>query len=55
MAGEGWVRMPLGEFVTLQRGHDLPNERRQPGSVPILGSFGITGWHDTPKVCGPGV
>lgn len=54
MAGE-WSRMPLGEFVTLQRGHDLPDERRRPGTVPVLGSFGITGWHDTAKARGPGV
>jgi type I restriction enzyme S subunit len=47
--------MPLGEFVTLQRGHDLPDERRRPGQVPILGSFGITGWHDEAKAPGPGV
>ncbi|EQD78764.1 restriction modification system DNA specificity subunit, partial [mine drainage metagenome] len=47
--------MPLGEFVTLQRGHDLPDEQRRPGSVPILGSFGITGWHDEAKALGPGV
>ena len=55
MAGECWKRMPLGKFVSLQRGHDLPDERRQPGRVPILGSFGITGWHDTAKAPGPGV
>ena len=55
MTGEGWTKMPLGEFVTLQRGHDLPDERRRPGSVPILGSFGITGWHDEAKAPGPGV
>ncbi|WP_298149220.1 MULTISPECIES: restriction endonuclease subunit S [Metallibacterium] len=55
MAGKPWTRMPLGEFVTLQRGHDLPDEQRRPGSVPILGSFGITGWHDEAKALGPGV
>ncbi len=55
MAVEGWARIHLGEFVTFQRGHDLPNEERRPGSVPILGSFGITGWHDKAKARGPGV
>lgn len=50
-----WERMPLGRFVKLQRGHDLPDERRRPGQVPILGSFGITGWHDVAKALGPGV
>jgi type I restriction enzyme, S subunit len=55
MAGEGWVRMPLGEFVTLQRGHDLPDDQRQPGRIPILGSFGLTGWHNEAKARGPGV
>ncbi len=55
MAGEMWKRMPLGEFVTLQRGHDLPDEKRRSGSVPILGSFGITGWHDEARAPGPGV
>jgi type I restriction enzyme S subunit len=55
MAGEAWKRMPLGDFVTLQRGHDLPDKRRRPGSVPILGSFGITGWHDEARSSGPGV
>jgi type I restriction enzyme S subunit len=54
MAGE-WQTIPLGEFVTLQRGHDLPEEQRRPGGVPILGSFGITGWHDEAKASGPGV
>ncbi len=55
MAGDDWVRKPLGDFVMLQRGHDLPDEQRRPGSVPILGSFGITGWHDEARAPGPGV
>jgi len=55
MGGDGWTRMSLGDFVTLQRGHDLPDEQRRPGSVPILGSFGITGWHSEVKARGPGV
>jgi type I restriction enzyme S subunit len=55
MAGEDWVEMPLGEFVTLQRGHDLPDSRRIPGNFPILGSFGITGSHNVAKAKGPGI
>jgi type I restriction enzyme S subunit len=55
MAPEGWTRIPLGQFVTLQRGHDLPEEQRRTGRVPVLGSFGITGWHDASKAPGPGV
>lgn len=55
MAGDAWTQMPLGEFVSLQRGHDLPDERRRKGPVPILGSFGITGWHDEARASGPGV
>lgn len=54
MGGE-WVTEKLGDFVTLQRGHDLPDEQRRPGRVPVLGSFGITGWHDVAKAPGPGV
>ncbi len=52
---EEWNCIPLGEFVTLQRGHDLPDEKRRRGNVPILGSFGVTGWHDASKTRGPGV
>jgi len=55
MAGEPWREMPLGDFVTLQRGHDLPDNRRRTGTIPILGSFGVTGWHDQAKAPGPGV
>ena len=55
MASETWTDMPLGRFVTLQRGHDLPEGRRVPGNIPILGSFGITGWHNAARSKGPGI
>lgn len=45
----------LGELISLQRGYDLPETQRRPGSVPVLGSAGITGYHDTAKAKGPGV
>lgn len=50
-----WERITLSDVVKLRRGHDLPTQSRHPGSVPIVGSFGITGWHDTAKAKGPGV
>ena len=52
---KNWSEKPLGDFITLQRGFDLPEERRRPGCTPILGSFGITGWHNEAKARGPGV
>ena len=55
MGGRPWTRMHLGDFVTLQRGHDLPDAIRRPGNTPILGSFGVTGWHDEAIIAGPGV
>ena len=54
MGGE-WQAVKFGEFVTLQRGHDLPEDERRAGSIPVLGSFGITGWHDEARARGPGV
>jgi restriction endonuclease S subunit len=50
-----WREKPLGEFVRLQRGHDLTNGQRQPGNVPVKGSAGMNGYHDTAKAKGPGV
>ncbi len=55
MSDNDWLDVTLGDFVTLQRGHDLPDRDRQPGSIPILGSFGVTGYHDRARAPGPGV
>ncbi len=53
--GDSWVRKPLGEIVSLQRGHDLPSQDRKDGTVPIMGSSGVTGYHNEVKTKGPGV
>ncbi len=50
-----WTTMPLGNFLTLKRGYDLPNTARQEGAVPVVSSSGITGFHNAAKVEGPGV
>jgi type I restriction enzyme S subunit len=55
MADENWKTLPLGECLTLQRGFDLSAAERKPGSVPVISSSGITGYHDTAPVKGPGV
>ena len=52
---DNWKPSTLGDFVSLQRGIDLPETRRKPGNIPVMGSFGITGYHDEARVVGPGV
>lgn len=54
MGGE-WREITLGEFVRLQRGHDLTVTDRRPGVVPIMGSAGQNGFHDTALAKSPGV
>ena len=50
-----WPTKTLGDLVTLQRGIDLPASKRSDGQVPIMGSFGITGYHNKAAMSGPGV
>ena len=53
--GSEWKNIPLGDLISLQRGHDLPSQDRADGAVPIMGSSGLTGYHDKAKCQGPGV
>lgn len=50
-----WLNGKLGDFITLQRGFDLPEYERKPGHVPVVTSAGISGTHAESKVEGPGV
>ena len=50
-----WPNRTLGDLVTLQRGIDLPTSKRSEGEVPVMGSFGITGYHNEAAMPGPGV
>lgn len=45
----------LGDFITLKRGYDLPNNDRKDGAVPVVSSSGVTGTHAEAKIKGPGV
>lgn len=50
-----WTDGELGDFLTLKRGHDLPNGSRQAGEIPVISSSGVTGWHNERKAEPPGV
>ncbi len=50
-----WHTGRLGDVITLKRGHDLPDTKRQDGDVPVISSSGITGYHNEPKAMAPGV
>ena len=52
---DGWQRRELGSVLTLQRGFDLPSDRRVEGDVPVFGSTGIVGKHNVARVSTPTV
>ena len=49
------AQIALSEYVTLQRGFDLPKGDRISGIVPVVASTGIGGFHNEYKVKAPGV
>lgn len=52
---EDWEVKPLGKFLALQRGHDLTARQRRDGDVPVMGSAGQNGFHDTALTKAPGL
>jgi len=50
-----WRDCRLGDVLTLKRGHDLPEQQRNEGHVPVVTSSGITGFHNEAKAQAPGV
>lgn len=50
-----WKIATIGDLVTLQRGFDLPSQEREAGPIPVMGSAGISGYHDKASTKGPGV
>ena len=50
-----WTELQFKDFVTLQRGFDLPKSRMMDGVVPVLGSKSVIGFHNEAKVEAPGV
>lgn len=52
---DNWNNGILGDFITLQRGFDLPAYDRHFGNVPVVTSAGISDFHNEAKVKAPGV
>ncbi|MGP1683946.1 MAG: restriction endonuclease subunit S [Giesbergeria sp.] len=50
-----WQESTLGQFLRLQRGHDLTASEQESGCVPIMGSAGQNGTHSKALAPGPGV
>lgn len=50
-----WCKCTLGDFVRLQRGHDLTSAEQKPGVIPVMGSAGPNGTHSEALALGPGV
>jgi type I restriction enzyme S subunit len=50
-----WKTMQLKFAVRFQRGHDLPQDARSDGRVPVVSSSGISGHHNVAAARGPGV
>ena len=50
-----WKEFQFKDFVTLQRGFDLPKSRMTDGIAPVFGSNCVIGFHDEAKVEAPGV
>ena len=48
-------RIKFKDFITLQRGFDLPRKEMIRGEVPVVGSTSIIGYHNEFKVLPPGV
>ncbi len=54
-APNSWLRKQLKWAVMFQRGHDLPDDAREEGPVPVYAGGGITGWHKEPCATPPGI
>ncbi|MCL4319297.1 MAG: restriction endonuclease subunit S, partial [Firmicutes bacterium] len=50
-----WIYTTIGAQVTLQRGLDITKAQQRGGHVPVVSSSGISSFHDTYAVTGPGV
>lgn len=52
---EAWSLGTLSDLLVLQRGFDLPRQKRASGPIPVVAATGVHGTHSTAAVHGPGV
>lgn len=50
---EGWREIALGKIISLKYGSPLPESARVGGSISVVGSNGIVGFHDVAITKGP--
>ncbi len=50
-----WSTIRLGDVLTLEYGDSLPQTKRIPGDVPVMGSNGMVGQHNVATVKGPAI
>jgi type I restriction enzyme S subunit len=50
-----WVEKELGDLITLNYGKSLPEKTRISGKVPVYGSNGLVGYHNSSIVGMPGI
>ena len=55
MLPQGWVVSTVGTVCEFNYGKALKADDRHQGQVPVYGSNGRVGWHDTSLVQGPGI
>ena len=52
---EGWMEKKLATILVLNYGKALKMENRRAGDIPVYGSGGLIGTHDSSLVKGPGI
>lgn len=50
-----WPMVDFNNVCTLEYGAALPDRNRVPGEFPVVGSNGITGWHNDFLIKGPAI
>ncbi|MCY4363292.1 MAG: restriction endonuclease subunit S [Gammaproteobacteria bacterium] len=50
-----WSEIEFEDFATLQRGKDLTRSQFREGTIPVAGSNGVIGYHDTAIAKAPGI